>query len=522
MINDILKQQPEIQPQENNVALAPPVVLPPVLEQPKNNVTQTVQPPIMEGPAAQPPALPTQIDYSNLYDSDKDSDNSSINSDNSVNHDYPNEDYLYDKITSNETTNNIKIYICAFTIDKELTPNFVKYLVERKESSVLLPSFTFISDNTQQLPVQQPLLQQPLTQQPLLQQPLTQQPLLQQPLTQQPLTQQFIIQIPAQQLPAQQQQQQQQQQPLQQQPLQQAPVNMAPLVQEPLTQQPLTQQPLVQQPLVQQPLVQQQPQAQQQPLTQQQPQAQQPQAQLQPVAQQPQKMYGGAYIDSANNNDDPLDISFKTKITDFVKSMYQNPMEIQPKYKGYIPNVSEPNSIFAFVNIENATLLKPEYIESTPNELFFLFKVFNLDVDPIVKTLFSNNKWLLYIQPEVSSPFSGYICKLNEQNQIVNVKKEELTNGLDQFLIDIDSIGHFYYFSFLPLDPQNAESYQRFAFFPMEYSCILDENQLSDYKSNTISYSNNDSVYLKGELLTDKKEGQQFFAIKTPSQFTHY
>jgi hypothetical protein len=209
-------------------------------------------------------------------------------------------------------------------------------------------------------------------------------------------------------------------------------------------------------------------------------------------------MYGGAYIDSANNNDDPLDISFKTKITDFVKSMYQNPMEIQPKYKGYIPNVSEPNSIYAFVNIENATLLKPEYIESTPNELFFLFKVFNLDVDPIVKTLFSNNKWLLYIQPEVSSPFSGYICKLNEQNQIVNVKKEELTNGLDQFLIDIDSIGHFYYFSFLPLDPQNAESYKRFAFFPMEYACILDETQLSDYKSNTISYSNNDSFYFKG------------------------
>jgi hypothetical protein len=502
MINDILKQQPE-----NNVAPAvqlpaqqPPAQQPPA-QQPPAQQPPAQQPPAQQPPAQQPQAVPTQIDYSNLYDSDKDSDNSSIDSDNSVIPDYPNEDYLYDKITSNETTNNIKIYICAFTIDKELTPNFVKYLVERKESSVLLPSFTFISDNTpalipeQQPPVQQPQVQQIPVQQPPVQQPQVQQIPVQQLPTQQPLTQQFIIQIPSQQLP-----------------VQQAPVNMVPSVQEP----PI--QTSVQQPPVQP----QQPpaQAQQPPVQPQQPQPQQPQPQ-QPI-EMPQKMYGGAYIDSANNNDDPLDISFKTKITDFVKSMYQNPMEIQPKYKGYIPNVSEPNSIYAFVNIENATLLKPEYIESTPNELFFLFKVFNLDVDPIVKTLFSNNKWLLYIQPDVSSPFSGYICKLNEQNQIVNVKKEELTNGLDQFLIDIDSIGHFYYFSFLPLDPQNAESYQRYAFFPMEYTCLLDENQLSDYKSNTISYSNNDSVYFKGELLTDKKEGQQFFAIKTPSQFTHY
>ena len=63
----------------------------------------------------------------------------------SGNESYPNEDYLYDKITSQETQNNIKIYICAFTINKELDTHFVKYIVQQKDSVVSLPFFEFTS-----------------------------------------------------------------------------------------------------------------------------------------------------------------------------------------------------------------------------------------------------------------------------------------------------------------------------------------------------------------------------------------
>jgi hypothetical protein len=230
----------------------------------------------------------------------------------------------------------------------------------------------------------------------------------------------------------------------------------------------------------------------------------------------------GGFIDDSKDTV-PLDTIFQTKVIDFVKTFYQTEIS-QPHYAGYIPNISEPDSIYVFVKIENSSVLKPEYIESIPNELFHIFKVFNMEVDQVIKNVFINNKWLLYIAPNISSPFSGYICKFNEQNQLVNVKKRETStiNIADQSLINIDSIGEFYYFSSAPLDQSDIESYQRFAFFPMNYACILDDSQMADYKTNTISYQDVDSLYFKGELISDKKEGHLFFAIKTPSQFTNY
>jgi hypothetical protein len=237
--------------------------------------------------------------------------------------------------------------------------------------------------------------------------------------------------------------------------------------------------------------------------------------------QQPPLQDGG-FIDDAKDTV-PLDTIFQSNVIDFVKTFYQTEIPT-PHYAGYIPNISEPGSIYVFVKIDNSSVLKPEYIESIPNELFHIFKVFNMEVDQVIKNVFINNKWLLYIAPNISSPFSGYICKFNEQNQLVNVKKSETStiNIADQSLINIDSIGEFYYFSFVPLDQSDIESYQRFAFFPMNYACILDDSQMADYKTNTISYQDVDSLYFKGELISDKKEGHLFFAIKTPSQFTNY
>ena len=47
----------------------------------------------------------TRVDYIVVSSSDRDIIN------------YPNEDYIYNKITSQDKKNNIKLYICAFSIN---------------------------------------------------------------------------------------------------------------------------------------------------------------------------------------------------------------------------------------------------------------------------------------------------------------------------------------------------------------------------------------------------------------------
>jgi hypothetical protein len=232
---------------------------------------------------------------------------------------------------------------------------------------------------------------------------------------------------------------------------------------------------------------------------------------------QPPQMFGGYKDDS--KTEEEIDIIFKKKTIEFVKTMFQDPSE--PTYIGYVPNVSESNAVFVFVKIQNPFVLNLKYIECIPNELVFLSKVYNLEVEQPIKNLFANNPWL-YMNQNLASPFSGYLCRKNEQNQIMNVKKEEIstTNLYDQYLINIDEIGSYYYFSFLPFDLQNTELYQRFALFPIEYDCILDNDNLVYYKQNMINFENSDSIYFKGDILTDKKEGMQFFVLKTPLQFT--
>ena len=180
-------------------------------------------------------------------------------------------------------------------------------------------------------------------------------------------------------------------------------------------------------------------------------------------------------------------------------------------YIGYIMCNNEP---YVFVNIGSMKQLAEQFKETILNELFHTFKVFDTDVDKTIRDVFDNNRWLL----NDDQPYSGYMCKLNKDNKLVNVTLDD--NSTD--LINVESIGDYYYFSFLPLDPQQSATYKRFAIFPEEYVCILDDNQMSQYKSNKMSYAQDKTIYFKGETLTDKKSGNEFMCVKTPSQFTQY
>ena len=64
--------------------------------------------------------------------------------------------------------------------------------------------------------------------------------------------------------------------------------------------------------------------------------------------------------------------------------------------------------------------------------------------------------------------------------------------------------------------------YQRYALLPKEYECILETSQLEYYKQNRISYEYVNSLYFKGEILSNKKDGHRFFAIKDIKQFTDF
>jgi hypothetical protein len=189
-------------------------------------------------------------------------------------------------------------------------------------------------------------------------------------------------------------------------------------------------------------------------------------------------------------------------------------LETTSSTSNYIGYLNINNNIYAFVKTTSNTSLKEEFTETILNELFHTFKVFDDDVDESVRTLFENNAWLL----SKNEPFSGYLCDVDNEDKVIkNVKKTEHAE-----LTNVESIGDFYYFSFLPLDKGNARMYQRYAFFPGEYVCILDESQLEEYKKDKMSFAEDKSIYFKGDILAEKKEGHEFFAIRTPSQFTQY
>jgi len=405
-----LEQQPlEQQPLNQQPLNQQPLTQQP-LEQPPLNQQPLEQPPLDQQPLEQPSLDQQQPSINQLPMSQPPLDQQQPLVDQlPIEHEnYPNADYLYNKITSQNFVNNIKTYVCAFTINKDIDTHFVKYIVQHKDSYVTFPSFNF--EQLMSQPPNEPLMSQP-SNEPLMTQPPQLMP-------------------------------------------QQVPGQM------------------------------------------------------------------GGFQDDSSGDENPLDTNFKTKVIEFVKTNIYGGL-LEPSYIGYIPNISEQDAVFVFVKIDDAHnkhfmgLQSTEFFESIPNELFHLSKVFNFDVEQPVKDFFTNNKWL-YMEQPLASPFSGYLCKLEG----TEIKNAGIGEEPGNFNINIDNIGDFFYFSFLPLDPNNTNSYQRYALLPMEYECILDNSNLEYYKQNMMLYQNSNSIYFKGEILSNQKEGNQFFAIRSPTQFT--
>ncbi len=197
----------------------------------------------------------------------------------------------------------------------------------------------------------------------------------------------------------------------------------------------------------------------------------------------------GGYADSGNSGD-PLDTMFIQKCTEFVSQLVPGQ---QPVYAGYIPNIAEAPSVFVFIKI--LANVSDALIPCISNELFYLKKVTTLDVDPTINAMFSNNKWLV----SASDPFSGYACTKDANGNLTNIRQ-----GEEPDLVDIETVGSFYYFSFLPLAEMQMD---RYVLFPQEYICV---KTLSDTDIDA------NSIYLDGALVP----GKQLFALTMPTQFT--
>ena len=176
-------------------------------------------------------------------------------------------------------------------------------------------------------------------------------------------------------------------------------------------------------------------------------------------------------------------------------------------YIGYIMVNGEP---YVFVNVSGGKLAQ-QFREAVLNELFYIFKVDNLDVDKSVKDLFDNNRWLL----NESEPYSGYMCKMDEAGQLVNIKEDD-----EEDMTNIESIGDFYYFSFQPIDTETT--HKKFVIFPNEYVCILDDSQMTQYKANKMAFAEEKTIYFKGEALETKRNGIEFMCVRTPSNFAQF
>jgi hypothetical protein len=193
----------------------------------------------------------------------------------------------------------------------------------------------------------------------------------------------------------------------------------------------------------------------------------------------------GGYIDSMDSGD-PLDIAFINKCIEFIPGS---------EYVGYIPNIAEPTSVFVFLKVHSAPA---SLVPCISNELYYISKVGNIPVDTTINNMFANNRWLV----SESDPFSGYACKLDANGNLVNIQQGDIPD-----LLDIESVGSYYYFSFVPLS-DNQEPLDRYMLFPHDYVCITEELLVEEDDDSN-------SLYIDGLLVPGKK----IFALSLPTQF---
>jgi hypothetical protein len=159
-------------------------------------------------------------------------------------------------------------------------------------------------------------------------------------------------------------------------------------------------------------------------------------------------------------------------------------------FTGYIPDATNPSIIYMFFNVLTPKLLSGK--DATINELCHLKSVDGINIDETVDKLFTQNGDLLYIaeletSEHIPVPFSGYLCRMDDENRITNVVKEEEEDDIQIFTTDIFNVGlqdDFYYLTTKSLNPDAF----RYVIFPLK---------AVNFDKSILDYSEYNSVYYK-------------------------
>ncbi len=172
-------------------------------------------------------------------------------------------------------------------------------------------------------------------------------------------------------------------------------------------------------------------------------------------------------------------------------------------FVGYIPDKSIVYLFYSFTDPESLPGKR-----ATINELYHLNSVDEVAVDETIIKLFAQNKELIPIldletDKQIATPFSGYLCGLDDKKAVINVGENEEDDS-PLFTDDIFGVGlegDFYYLTTHKLDKTNTTS-SRYAIFPLDG--INFDKSIQDY-------SEYNSVYYK----SDKHD---FWAITSVKQ----
>jgi hypothetical protein len=191
--------------------------------------------------------------------------------------------------------------------------------------------------------------------------------------------------------------------------------------------------------------------------------------------------------------------SMKANATDDI-SKYVNDIIKGGTFVGYIPDKPVVYLFYSFPDPESLPGKR-----ATINELYHLTSVDEVAVDePIIK-LFAQNKELIHIldletDKQIDTPFSGYLCGLDDKKAVINVGEIE-EDDFPLFTDDIFGVGlegDYYYLTTHRINKVSS----RYAIFPLDG--INFDKSIQDY-------SEYNSVYYK----SDKHD---FWAITSVKQ----
>lgn len=188
-----------------------------------------------------------------------------------------------------------------------------------------------------------------------------------------------------------------------------------------------------------------------------------------------------------------IDEEFLDQISALFEKQTGLVLNIDTMYKGFLEDKN--NNIIVFVDATSETITKTDLMDyAIIDEIINVGNIRDIVIAKLVTNIFKEYELLHNIVTvegiKVQFPKIGYICDENDENEYVNLFKEDSANE-DKLIvppsIDHEMYDNIYVFSAIPLTVSNLSLIRRFA-------CFV-ENEDDDIQTDNISFSENDIQY---------------------------